>query len=63
MSDKKLVSGLIMLVFFLVILGALGLFSFYKSNEKTLHYYHSAKDAKDIQTVYQAQINIWKDMI
>ena len=62
-SNKKLVIGLIILVLLLVITGSVGLYSFYKSNEKAIHYYNSVKDAKDIQTMYQAQINIWKNMI
>ena len=62
-SNKKLVIGLIILVLLFVISGSVSLYSFYKLNEKAIHYYHSVKDAKDIQTMYQAQINIWKNMI
>ncbi len=62
-SNKKLVIGLIIFILVLVINGSVGLYSFYKSNEKAIHYYNSVKDAKDIQGMYQAQINIWNNML
>ena len=62
-SNKKLVIGLILIILLLVINGSFGVYSLYKSNKKTVYYYHTVKDAKDIQIMYQTQINIWKNMI
>jgi hypothetical protein len=61
--NKKLFIGLIILVLFLVIGGTVGLYSFYKSNEKAIQYYHAVKDAKDLQGMYREQSNKWKIMI
>jgi hypothetical protein len=63
MSDKKLLVGLVIFILFLITMGSVGLYSFYKSNEKTLHYCHAAKEAKDVLTIYQAQMSVWKDML
>jgi hypothetical protein len=63
MSNKKLLIGLVIFILLVATIGSVGLYSFYKSNEKTLYYCHSAKEAKEILTIYQAQIGIWKDML
>jgi hypothetical protein len=63
MSDKKLLVGLVIFILLLITIGSVGLYSFYKSNEKVLHYCHAAKEAKDVLTIYHAQMSIWKDML
>jgi hypothetical protein len=62
-SNKKLTIGLIILILLLVISGSVGLYSFYNSNKKTIYYYNAVKDVKDIEKMYQTQINIWRNMI
>jgi hypothetical protein len=63
MSNKKLSIGLVIFILLSVLIGLVSLYSFSKSTEKAINYYHTAKDASSIQTIYQAQMRIWKDML
>jgi hypothetical protein len=63
MSNKKLLIGLVIFILLAVTIGSVGLYSFYRSNEKAITYYHTAKGASEIQSIYQAQISVWKDMM
>ena len=62
-ANKMLLIGLIIFILILDIIGSVGLYSFHKSNERTIHYYHLAKDARDIQTFYRTQVKTWNYMI
>jgi len=62
-QNRKLVIGLVLAIFILIVSGASGVYSFYKSNEKAAHYYDSLRDLKDIRTMYTTQISTLNDMV
>ncbi len=61
-SNKKIIIGLILIMLLLIITAVTGFNSFYKSNNKAIRYFHTLKDIKDIKSMYQEQIVIWRTM-
>jgi hypothetical protein len=62
-SNKKLLIAVVLLISALLVCATAALYSFNNSNKKTIYYYNAVKDVKDIQKMYQTQINIWRNMI